>query len=118
MKLLVDEMYSPAVAEQLRSRGHDAVAVGEVPGLAGAADSALLDWSRREGRVILTENVADFLPLHAAALQNGEGHAGLVFTSNASFPRGRASTTGALVRALDRLMSEAPKLDGDVRWLP
>ena len=42
----------------------------------------------------------------------------MVFTSNSAYPRGRASTVGALVKALDRLMREAPKVEGDVRWLP
>jgi len=118
VRLVVDEMYSPAVAEQLRARGHDAVAVGEVAGLAGASDAALLDWSRGNQRVLVTENAADFLPLHAAALQSGEPHAGIVFTSNSAFPRGRASTLGALVKALDKLMRDAPNVEGDVRWLP
>jgi predicted nuclease of predicted toxin-antitoxin system len=118
VKLVVDEMYSPVLAEQLRARGHDVVAVGEVAGLAGASDAALLDWAQRHRRALVTENAADFLPLHAAALQGGEPHAGIVFTSNASFPRGRASTIGALVRALDTLMRETPDIETDVRWLP
>ena len=118
MKLVVDEMYAPAVAAQLRARGHDAVAVAEIAGLAGASDAALLDWARSSQRVLLTENAADFLPLHAAALQSGEPHAGIVFTSNSALPRGRASTVGALVKALDALMRDAPDVEGDVRWLP
>ncbi len=118
MKLVVDEMFSPALAAQLRRRGHDAVAAGEVPGLAGVSDAELLDWARRNHRALLTENAADFIPLHAAALQAGERHSGLLLTSNSAFPRNRARTLGALVKAVDALMRAEPEIDGDVRWLP
>jgi hypothetical protein len=57
VRLVVDEMYSPAIAEQLRARGHDAVAVHEVPGLGGLADVALLQWAHDHERALITENV-------------------------------------------------------------
>lgn len=118
VKLLVDEMYPPVIAEQLRERGHDAVAVVEVGGAAGMADAALLRWAHDNGRAVVTENVVDFLALHAAALQSGDRHSGIIFASNATFPRGKASTVGALVKALDRLLSATAELDTDIRWLP
>jgi len=118
VKLLVDEMYSPAIAVDLRSRGHDAVAVQEIPGGPGLSDDALLRRARDDGRVLLTENVADFLALHAIFLQSGGRHCGLVFASNATFPRARASTVGALVKALDHLLATTADLDTDIHWLP
>jgi hypothetical protein len=118
VKLLVDEMYTRAIAEQLRRRGHDVLAVKDVPGAAGMADAALLGWAHENGRAVVTENVADFLLLHVTALQSGDRHSGLVFASNDTFPRARASTLGALVKALDRLLSTTARLDTDVRWLP
>jgi predicted nuclease of predicted toxin-antitoxin system len=118
VKLLVDEMYAPVVAEQLRSRGHEAVAVQEVAGGPGMSDADLLRWAHDNGRAVVTENVVDFLALHAAALQSGERHSGVVFASNATFPRGKASTVGALVKALDRLLTATAMLDTDVCWLP
>ena len=36
--ILLDEMLSPSIAEQLRGRGLDAIALTEVPGLSGVAD--------------------------------------------------------------------------------
>ncbi|HTA15940.1 MAG TPA: DUF5615 family PIN-like protein [Solirubrobacteraceae bacterium] len=41
MKLLLDEMLSARIAEQIRSRGHDAVAVDETRELRGLADPDL-----------------------------------------------------------------------------
>jgi hypothetical protein len=118
VKLLVDEMYMPAIADQLRRRGHDVLAVKAVPGAAGMKDPALLGWAHENGRAVLTENVADFLLLHVAALQSGDRHWGIVFASNDAFPRAKASTVGALVKALDRLLATTTRLDTDVRWLP
>ena len=118
VKLLVDEMYPRAIAEQLRARGRDAVAVTEVVGLAGLKDAPLLEWAHAERRAIATENVADFLRIHAAYLQSGLRHSGIVLASSATFPRARASTRGALVKALDALLGELQHLDTDVRWLP
>ncbi|MBV8526702.1 MAG: DUF5615 family PIN-like protein [Candidatus Dormibacteraeota bacterium] len=117
MRLLIDEMHSPAIAEQLRARGHDAVAVQDVSGLAGLSDSALLTWSHDRERAIVTENVVDFLQLHADCLRSGERHSGIILASNAAYPRAKASTLGALVNALDRLLMQVDRLETDVRWL-
>ncbi len=110
-------MYSPAIAEQLRARGHDAVAVQDVTGLSGLSDGALLTWAHDDERAVVTENVADFFKLHADCLQSGERHSGIVLASNATYPRARASTLGAMVNALDRLLLHADRLDTDLRWL-
>ena len=108
MRLLLDEMYPPAVAEQLRARGHDVVSVHEAGHrrLEGAPDEELFVAALAEGRALVTENVPDFRRLEAAALARGEPHAVLVFTSNRQFPRGAPSTTGRLVEALHRLLNE------------
>jgi predicted nuclease of predicted toxin-antitoxin system len=118
VRLLIDEMYSPAIADQLRARGHDATAVHDVPGLSGLADAALLQWAHDQERALITENVVDFLALHAMWLRSGERHSGIILASNAGYPRARASTVGALIKALDQLLLEVDFLDTDVRWLP
>jgi predicted nuclease of predicted toxin-antitoxin system len=118
VRLLIDEMYSPTIADQLRARGHDAIAVHDVPGLGGLADAALLQWAHDHERAVITENVVDFLALHSMWLRSGERHSGIILGSNAAYPRARASTVGALVKALDQLLSEVDRVDTDVRWLP
>lgn len=65
MKLLLDEHLSPTIAEELRRRGHDVVAVIEV-GLRQQPDVALLAWAVDESRAVVTANYADFRALHAA----------------------------------------------------
>lgn len=117
MRLLIDEMYSPAIAEQLRTRGHDLVAVHDVAGLAGLSDGALLTWAHERESATVTENVVDFLQRHADCLRSGERHSGIILASNAAYPRARASTLGALINALDRLLTQVDRLDTDVRWL-
>jgi predicted nuclease of predicted toxin-antitoxin system len=114
--LLLDEHFSPEVAEQLRAQGLDALAVAAVPALRHMGDEELLRWASTERRVLVTENVRDFAPLHGAFLNSGEDHCGLVFTSAVRFPR-RRSGIGALVRALAALASEAPDLRSDTYWL-
>lgn len=116
MKLLLDEMYPPAVAEQLRARGHDVVSVHdpEYRRLEGAPDEEVFAAALAEERALVTENVPDFRRLEAAALARGEAHATLVFTSNRQFPRGEPGTTGRLVEALHTLMTERSTLRGSL----
>ena len=112
MKLLLDEMYPQALAEQLRMRGHDVVSVHEPEHrrLEAAPDEAVFAAALAEDRVLVTENVPDFRRLEADALARGEPHPFFVFTSNRQFPRGEPGTLGRLVDALDSLLSQPPPL--------
>ncbi len=119
MKLLLDEMISPTVAEALRRRGHDVVAVAERPEWCGLADSELLSIARVEERAIATKNVRDFRPLAAEAIvRGGPGHAGVVFVpANVRLTKG---ATGRLVEALEAKLVEFPgetSLAGGETWL-
>ena len=119
MRLLLDEHFSPDIARQLRERGHDVVAARERVELHGLSDRDLLAVASAEDRVVVTENVADFVELHRQSVVGGERHAGLVFTSPRQFPRSRRAI-GRVVRALEALMSALPETDAlrdQVRWL-
>ena len=111
MRLLLDEMYSASVAEQLRIRGHDVVSIHDqgFRWLEGAPDKEVFAAAQVEGRAVVTENVADFRHLEATALGRGDQYAGLVFTTNRRFPRGDPGTVGLLVRALDALLEQPPR---------
>jgi Domain of unknown function (DUF5615) len=112
LRLLLDEMYSPALAVELRARGHDVVSVHD-PGhglVVGASDTDVLAAAQREERTLVTENIRDYRPLEIGVLADGSHHAGLVYTSNRQFPRGDPATLGRLVRALDALLYEGPDL--------
>jgi len=118
VRLLLDEHYTDAIAEQLRAAGHDAESVSE-RGLKGLADEPLLELCDRESRALLTNNVRDFIPLSRDWAAGGREHAGLIFTSDISLPRHKG-TVGRYVELLSTLMleNEAERaLSNQVRWL-
>ena len=53
MKFFLDENLSPQHAIELRSEGHDVIAVLEV-GLSGASDEQILRFAVENGRVLVT----------------------------------------------------------------
>jgi predicted nuclease of predicted toxin-antitoxin system len=112
MKLLLDEMYAPAIAEQLRARGHDVASVHDASyrGVEGEPDEEVLAAALADDRVLVSENVQDFRRLEADALARAQPHAPLIFTTNRQFPRGDPATIGRLVTALDALLAAEPDL--------
>ena len=117
VKLLIDEMWPPTVAGELRRRRFDAVAVLERTDLRGASDLELLGIGRSENRVIVTENASDFRRIAAREMTYGRGHAGLILTSNHRFPRSQPKTVGLLVTALVALLSSNLDLTDTEHWL-
>src|SRR4029078_10266214 len=77
LKLLLDEHYPPSLAEQLRERGHDAVAVQEEVDLRGMLDPDLFAEAQRRDCALLTENTADFIVLDAECRSRHSAHWGL-----------------------------------------
>ncbi len=112
MKLLLDEMYPTALAEQLRARGYDAVSIhdAEYCRLAGRPDADVFAAALSEERVVVTEDIARFLQLEAAMLAQAGASPGPIFTTNHRFPRSNPATLGRLVRALDALLERDPLL--------
>lgn len=111
MKLLLDEMYPASIAEGLRDRGHDAVAVVERPELRNLADSDLFAAAQAESRAVVTENVADYVPIANGFDGRGEAHYGLVLAHPRTYPRGRSRTIGTMVAALDELARRFPRAE-------
>jgi hypothetical protein len=58
--LLLDEMFSGLTAEQLRAKGHDALAVVTDPALLGLSDDQILAHAADTGRALVTANIKDF----------------------------------------------------------
>jgi predicted nuclease of predicted toxin-antitoxin system len=112
MRLLLDEMYAPTIAKQLRARGHDVASVHdpEYRTLEGEPDEEV--WAAASGadRVLVTENVQDFRRIEADALARAQPAVRLVFTTDRQFPRGDPATIGRLVTALDALLAAEPDL--------
>jgi predicted nuclease of predicted toxin-antitoxin system len=111
LRLLLDEMYAPAVAVELRARGHDVLSVHEAdPALVGAADSEVLSAAVSAERVLVTENVRDFRPLEIAILEGAITTTGSSTPATVSSLAARRERPGDLVRALDTLMRASPTL--------
>jgi hypothetical protein len=119
VKLLLDEHLAPDLAESLRSRGHDVVAVAERGDLRSRKDIEVLVAAARERRVVVTEDVGDFMRLAARRLPDLHWHAGVVLVAPRSFPTS-SDALGRLMRALDALLVDHPgdgDLIGEVIWL-
>lgn len=106
LKLLLDEMHSFGVAEQLRDRGFDVVAVKERPDLIGMPDEDLLAAAAGEHRALVTDNVKDFAAIARRWAAAGRMHGGLVFTHPQRFPRSAGSHVRVLANALERFIAD------------
>jgi predicted nuclease of predicted toxin-antitoxin system len=117
VRLALDHHYSPAIAGELRKRGHDAVAAIEREWHT-LSDEELLAVCAAEQRALVSNNVADFMAIIRAWAVQGQPHAGVIFTSDRTMPRTRA-TIGRYVTALSDLHEEHS--DGDfadrVHWI-
>ncbi len=101
MRLALDNHYSPVIAVRLREAGHDVVAAVE-RGWEREDDERILVICAEEARALMTNDVADFTAIYRRWAADGRAHSGLIFTSDASMPRGRA-TIGRFVGAIDAL---------------
>lgn len=119
MRLLLDQHYSPTIAQLLRERGHDVVSAEEEPALRDRADRELWTFAIAERRAVLTEDVSDFAALVREWLLADERHFGVILTAPRSMPRGRG-TIGVFVEALDSFLRDRPADDAladQVAWL-
>jgi uncharacterized protein DUF5615 len=115
VKLILDEMLSASIADQLRLRGHDVVAVVEHALLCGLSDAELLAFAETERRALVTYDL-DFLYLDEDYRGREEAHSGIVMLHSRRFPQGSASN-GKLVKSLDRLVALEPPYPSFVHWL-
>ena len=116
MKLLLDEMLSTRIAEQLRGHGHDAAAVDENPDLRGLADPDLFAQAQEQERAIVTYNRDDFLALDREYRSREREHHGIVILHPRRFPQG-AGSVGALVTALSSFVEAGPPYPSFIHWL-
>jgi predicted nuclease of predicted toxin-antitoxin system len=116
VRALLDEQLSPEIAAELRTRGHDVIAVGERPDLIGLSDRDIIVIAHSESRAVITNNVKDFRPLAADRLARGEQHGGLIL-----LPSARARTraqTAHLADAVAAVLTANPGgLESSERWV-
>jgi hypothetical protein len=106
-QLLLDEMFSPAIAAALRELGHDVIAIAEHGEMRAMTDEEVFASAASQGRWLLTENVRDFRPLAMRALQAGITAAGILYTSSRAFPRSRKNP-GPLIHAIHAWLLSGP----------
>lgn len=91
MRLLLDEHLAAVIAEALRDRGHDVVAVQDPDhqDWRGIGDPTLFAVAQQEGRAIVTDNVAHFRVLAQRELDSGRSNFGILYLNDRSLPRHR-----------------------------
>jgi Domain of unknown function (DUF5615) len=115
--LLLDEMFSDGIAQQLRAKGYDVVSAVADPALVGLPDDQVLAYATAEGRVLVTANIKDFVPLDGRYRAAGQSHAGLILVSTKTFPQDRGFLW-AITTALTTLLSSTTKIQpGQVLFL-
>jgi hypothetical protein len=117
MSLLLDEMFSGIIAEQLRAKGHDVLAAVADPALVGLADDQILAHAVAARRALVTANIKDFIPLDARYRAASQTHAGLILVSAKTFPQDHTFTV-AIISALSALLDQPSQIQpGQVLFL-
>jgi|SRR3984957_7394212 hypothetical protein len=108
--LLLDEMFTDDIAQQLRTKGYDVISVVADPALVGLPDDQILAYATAEGRALVTANIKDFVPLDARYRAADQPHAGLILVSTKTFPQNRGFPS-AVTTALAALLSSIAKIE-------
>ena len=101
MRVLLDEMLGPAIADALREIGVDVLAICEEPQLRGLPDAEVLALAAAESRVVVTENILDFRRLETEWVADGRTHSGILYVHSRTFPmrRGRGQSIAQALRS-------------------
>jgi len=84
VKLYLDHDINYRIAEHLRAQGHDAIGAWEV-GNAELPDQAQLEYAAGQGRVLVTCNTQDFVPLYLEWWNARRHHSGIVTSEQLEF---------------------------------
>lgn len=116
VKLLLDEMHAPSIADVLTEESFDVVAVAAKPDLRGMSDEDLVIHAAAVGRAIVTENVADFMSLITQWTGEGRAHPGLILTNPKRYNRAALAYPGNLITALRHFLNEPPPTGESWIW--
>jgi hypothetical protein len=86
VKLLLDEQISGKVAERLRERDCDVIAVAAETALRGLSDPDVFEIAQAQGRAVVTYNRADFEAINLEYAEARREHNGLVIVHPIRFP--------------------------------
>ncbi len=117
LPLLLDEMLSDDIGQELRAKGYDVTSVVADPALIGLPDDQVLTYATTEGRALVTANIKDFVPLDGRSRAASQPHAGLILVSTKTFPQNRGFAA-AITASLATLLSGTAKIQaGQVLFL-
>ena len=101
-KLYIDEDSGDRhLAQALRARGVDVVTAQEV-GMVEHSDAEHLQYATEHGRALYSFNRGDFLRLHAAYLQDGKTHCGILLARQQHYSVGEQMRRVLQVMAVKR----------------
>jgi hypothetical protein len=95
------------VARALRNAGHDVRAAAEEGELEGLEDPCLLALAASEGRVLVTFDVKDFVPILREWAEGGKRHAGCILVPGSV----RHEHFGTVTSGIDGALGEIPQQD-------
>jgi predicted nuclease of predicted toxin-antitoxin system len=116
VRFLIDEMFSPGVAARLDKADHDAVHVHDT-GHTGVPDAEILAYAAEHGRVVVTGNAVDFIPLLDQRTAAGLPVTAVVVALKRTFPPGAGALEHALALRLDAWAARNPDPYRHVHWL-
>src|ERR1017187_522922 len=103
--ILLDEMFSDRIAQRLRARSHDVIAVVADSALVSLPDDQVLAYATAEGSALVTARIKDFIPLDGIDPAAGHAHAAS-FSSRPGLSRrtGRSPTRSPLRSRLSSML--------------
>lgn len=108
-------MFPSGVADRLAELGHDTLAA--VADLRGLTDQQLLDVAIDQRRVVVTENVADFVALLEARIAGGLLVTPVVFALKSALPSHPGRLASSLAGQLDAWAADHPDPVATAYWL-
>ena len=115
--LLLDEMYSPRIANLLSKRHIHCIAVAEDQLLCASDDETALLAALDQQRVLVTNNVVDFERLRRSRTAAGLLVPTLIYTDDSTFPRDRAFVDRIAVALAVAATEHTTAAYGGVLWL-
>jgi len=109
VKVILDEMWTPTIAAELRKRGFDVIAINEpthAERYAGSLDDAVFARAQEDGCAIVTDNIPDYERARLDWEARGAAHHGVIYALNPPFNRHHGDAViGPMVRALAHFLS-------------
>jgi Domain of unknown function (DUF5615) len=109
VRLLLDEMWTPTIALELRKRGLEVIAITEPAHssrYAGISDGEVFARAQDDGHTVVTDNIADYEQARREWESSGQTHHGLVYALNPPFNRHRGERViGQMVGALAHFLN-------------